>query len=110
LGDAPKARTVVEATASLEVTWVVEARRSFEAAIAAIEGRGRDASASYDAVLAARLAAGDPFGHALMVVDASSVLPAELMPEGSVETARAYLEGLGAMPLLKRLSAVGAIR
>jgi hypothetical protein len=45
-----------------------------------------------------------------LTVDAVSVLPAELVPEGALETARPYLEELGAVPLLARLDAVvGAV-
>ncbi len=82
-------------------------RRSFEAGIAALEGRSTDAAANYDAVLAGRLAVGEPFMHALIVVDAAAVLPSELLPAGAVETARAYLEGIEAAPLLARLDRAG---
>ena len=34
-----------------------------------------------------------------------TVLPQDQVPEGAVETARTYLEGLGAVPLLKQLNA-----
>ena len=74
----------------------------------ALEGRSRTAAATFDAVLAARLAAGDPFTHALITIDSVSVLPADLVPEGAVATARGYLEDLGATPLLARLTAAGA--
>jgi hypothetical protein len=39
-----------------------------------------------------------------MTLDAVAVLPEELLPEGAVETARTYLEGLGAHGLLVRFA------
>lgn len=83
--------------------------RSLEAGIAALEGKPRDAAAAYNSVLSGRLAAGDPFGHALITVDAVAVLPEELVPAGAVETARAYLEEIGAAPLLARLTSAQPI-
>ena len=55
-------------------------------------------------MLAGRLAAGDPFTHALITFDAAAVLPEDLMPEGAVARARSYLTGLGADALLARLA------
>ena len=54
-------------------------------------------------MLAGRLASGDRFTHALVTLDAVAVLPEDLVPEGAVETARAYLEELRAGALLARL-------
>ena len=51
----------------------------------------------------ARLAAGDRFSHALVTLDAVAVLPEELVPEGAIEAARAYLEELRADALIARL-------
>ncbi len=107
LGDAAKVRAAIDRAGDVEETWIVVGRRSFEAGIAALEGRSTDAAATYDAVLAGRLAVGEPFMHALIVVDAAAVLPPELMPAGAVETARAYLDGIGAAPLLARLDRSG---
>ncbi len=104
LGDAAKARAAVEAGIGFDSSWVVAGRRSFEAGIAALEGLTREAVAGYEAVFADRLAKGDRFAHALMVVDAAAVLPPELMPADAFEAARSYLEGLGAAPLLARLT------
>jgi hypothetical protein len=103
LGDAAKARAPLELTEE-EGQWEIATRRAIEAGIAALEGHPSGAAAAYDAVLAGRLAAGDPFTHALATIDAVGVLPAELVPEGAVETAQAYLEELGAAPLLARLT------
>ena len=80
--------------------------RGAEALLAALEGRHREAAAAYDSLLATRLSTGNPFAHALLTIDAVSVLPPELVPEGALETARHFLEELGAVPLLARLDAV----
>jgi class 3 adenylate cyclase/tetratricopeptide (TPR) repeat protein len=103
MGDATAARAPLERTEG-EASWEIATRRAIEAGIAALEGRPRDAAAIFDAVLAGRLARGDRFTHALMAIDAVAVLPAEHVPEGAVEAARAYLEGLAAAPLLTRLT------
>ena len=55
-----------------------------------------------------RLAAGDPFTHTLITLDAAAVLGDDLVPEGALETARSYLEGLGAHALLARLAPASA--
>ncbi len=104
LGDAEKARAPLARTEASEGRWEVATRRSIEAGISALDGRTGDAAEAYESVLAGRLAQGDPFAHALMTADAVAVLPAELVPEGAVETARAYLEEIGAAPLLARLA------
>ncbi|MDP9300069.1 MAG: AAA family ATPase [Actinomycetota bacterium] len=106
LGDAAKAREPLERTESAESRWELATRRAIEAGSAALDGRAHEASEAYDAVLAGRLAQGDPFSHALITIDALAVLPEERVPEGAVEAARAYLEGLGAAPLLARLEPV----
>jgi hypothetical protein len=43
-----------------------------------------------------------------MTADAVAVLPEDDVPEGAVEVARAYLEQLGAAPLLERLEPLRA--
>ncbi len=108
LGDAAKARTAIERMPMQEGRWYASARRALEAGIDALEGRTREAATTYDSVLASRLAAGDPFSHALVTLDAVAVLPEDLVPEGAVETARSYLEELRAGALLARLSAAEA--
>ena len=80
--------------------------RGAEALLAALEGRHREAAVAYDSLLANRLSIGNPFAHAVLTIDAASVLPPELVPEGALETARPFLEELGAVPLLARLDAV----
>ena len=54
-------------------------------------------------MLAGRLAGDDRFSHAVITADAVAVLPSDDVPEGAVETARAYLEEIGAAPLLARM-------
>jgi hypothetical protein len=104
LGDASRAQAALEAMPPDERRWATAVRRAVEAGVAALRGDVTDAASAYDTLLAARLAAGDPFTHALMTLDAVAVLPEELVPEGAVETARTYLEGLGAHGLLVRLT------
>jgi len=103
LGDAMKTRTAIERMPMQEGRWHAAARRALETAADALEGRVREAAAAYDSVLAGRLASGDRFTHALVTLDAVSVLPEDLVPEGAVDTARTYLEELRAGALLARL-------
>ena len=106
LGDPTRTRAALEAMPPDNRRWATAARRAVEAGIAALEGNPTEAAGAYDALLAARLAVGDPFTHALMTLDAVAVLPEDLLPEGAVETARTYLERLGAQGLLTRLARV----
>ena len=106
LGDAAKARIALERMPVQEGRWHAAARRALEAGIDALEGRTREAAAAYDMVLATRLAAGDRFSHALVTLDAVAALPEELVPEGAVEAARAYLEELRAEALIARLDTI----
>ncbi len=103
LGDAAKARAPLDLSPPAPGAWVDCTRRALEAGIAALEGRTEESARTYGSVLADWLAGGDPFDHAFTTVDAVAVLPPELVPEGAVEAATAYLEGLGAVPLLARL-------
>ncbi|MEP6757995.1 MAG: adenylate/guanylate cyclase domain-containing protein [Actinomycetota bacterium] len=105
MGNAAGARELLERTPVQEGTWVAATRRAIEAGIAALEGNPREAAASFDAVLAGRLAKGDRFTHAIATIDAIAVLPEELVPEGAVEAARAYAEEIAAAPLVARLTA-----
>ncbi len=107
LGDAARARTALERMPVQEGRWHAAARRALEAGIDALEGRTREAAVAYDTVLAGRLAVGDRFSHALVTLDAVAVLPEELVPEGAVEAARAYLEELRADALIARLDTIG---
>ncbi|HEY8018001.1 MAG TPA: adenylate/guanylate cyclase domain-containing protein [Actinomycetota bacterium] len=104
LGEPTKARAPLDLSPPLPGRTIVLSRRALEAGIAALEGRTGEAASAYGSVLADWLGNGDPFDHALTAVDAVAVLPADLVPDGAVETARAYLEELGAAPLLARLA------
>jgi class 3 adenylate cyclase/tetratricopeptide (TPR) repeat protein len=104
LGDAAKARAPLERTEASDSRWEVATRRAIEAGIAALEGHPEEASAIYESVLAGRLAQGDRFSHALITADVVAVLPPDLVPEGAVEAARTFLDELGAIPLLARLT------
>jgi hypothetical protein len=86
--------------------WEGSSRSGLAAGVGALEGKLTEAAVAYDTVLAGRLAAGDPFTHALITLDAAAVLPEHLLPEGAVATARSYLDDLGAEPLLSRLPSV----
>jgi class 3 adenylate cyclase/tetratricopeptide (TPR) repeat protein len=106
--DRARAREALRRMPVLEGGWPVAVRRALEAGVDALEGRVREAASAYDSVLAGRLAAGDPFTRAVLAVGALAVLPAELVPEGTAETTRSYLEGLGAHGLLAHLPVVAA--
>ena len=102
LRDVDRARQALARTPVVDKRWHQDARRALEAGVRALEGRPVEAAAGYEAVLAGRLAAGDPFTHALITLDAAAVLPDDLLPEGALAAARAYVEGLGANGLLSR--------
>lgn len=104
MGDAAKARAPLERTPPLPGRWVVNARGTIEAGIAALEGHPREAAAGFESVLSGFLARGDRFTHAVATIDAVAVLPPDLVPEGAVGAARTYLEELGAAGLLARLA------
>ena len=92
-----------------EGSWNQSIQRTVEAGIAALEGRPEEASSIYLSVLAGRRSAGDPFAHALVAVDAATALPAHLVPEDAIDSARTYLESIGATPLLAQLDSVLAV-
>ena len=102
LRDAAKARALLASDAG-DGRWAIATRRALEAGIVALEGRTREASSDFESVLAGRLASDDRFSHALITLDAVAVLPSDDVPESAVETASAYLEEIGAEPLLARL-------
>ena len=104
MGDVAKVRAPLERSPAQRGRWVAQTRRALEAGIAALEGHPREAASAYESVLSLRLAEGDRFTHALVTVDAVAVLPEDLVPDGAIEAAKAYLVGLGAAPLLARLA------
>jgi len=103
LRDAAKARALLASAPATDLGWAVASRRAIEAGMLALDGRPREAARDFESVLAGRLAGDDRFSHAFITADAVAVLPIDDVPEGAVETARAYLEEIGAPPLLARL-------
>jgi hypothetical protein len=110
LGDGVEARVALERMPIQEGRWFVATRRALEAGVDALEGRVREAASAFDAVLASRLAAGDRFTHALTTIAAAAVLPPDLVPKDATATAGAFLEEIGAAPLLARLTHAEAPR
>jgi hypothetical protein len=104
LRDPDRARQALSRMPAEDKRWHLAVRRALEAGVSALEGHERDAATVFDSVLAGRLAAGDPFTHALITLDAAAVLPDDLMPEGALAAARSYLTELGAEALLARLT------
>ncbi|HUF76439.1 MAG TPA: hypothetical protein VMM35_09180, partial [Longimicrobiales bacterium] len=105
LGDTAKVRAVIDAAGDLPEGGAAAGLRSFRAGLLAMEGQHREAVSAYETVLRGRLALGDRFSHAQMVMDMLAVLPHELVPADAVEEARSSLAGIGAVPLLARLEA-----
>jgi hypothetical protein len=103
LGDAAKARVPLDRTPPGEESWVVATRRAIEAGIAALEGHPGEAASAYSGILDERIAKGDRFTHALVTIDAGAVLLPDRVPEGAVDTARAFLQEIGAAALLAQL-------
>jgi hypothetical protein len=49
--------------------------------VSALDGKQTEAAVAYEGVLSARLAADDPFTHALITLDAAAVLPGISFPK-----------------------------
>ncbi|MGA7687712.1 MAG: hypothetical protein WCA29_00595, partial [Jiangellales bacterium] len=58
--------------------------QALEAGLAAVQGHHEQAALAYDSLLATRLSTGNRFAHAVLTVDAISVLPPGLVPEGAI--------------------------
>ncbi|MEP7378264.1 MAG: hypothetical protein ABI725_01740 [Chloroflexota bacterium] len=105
---------VEQNSADLDATGVhgpvVEARRSnLRAAIAALEGRSRDAVALYGDAFAAWGNLKVAWEQALTGVDMATVLdPTEPAVAAAIKTSREILSRLGAKPYLERLEAAAA--
>ena len=104
MGDAVRARQALDRMPTEERRWTTRSAVRSRRGSPRSKGSRGTAAAVLDNVLAGRLAHGDPFTHALITLDAVAVLPADLVPEGAVAAAGAYLEQLGAAALLARLS------
>ena len=107
--DPERARRILAEAGEFEGSWSQSIQRTIEAGIAALEGRHEQAAATYASVLAGRRSAGDPFAHALVTVEAATALPAHLVPDDAIDSARAHLESIGATPLVAQLDAVLAV-
>ena len=92
------------ATSGLRGHWTHLVRATALASIEALE-RGADASASMRSALAAWSAAELPLDHAFATLCSVYVLEPEAVPTADVERARAYLEGLRAVSLLRLFDA-----
>ncbi len=108
LHDPERATALLATSEEPDSGWGRAVRQSIRAGILALEGNPGDAAQLYDSVLAGRLAIGDRFSHALIVIDAATVLPTHRLPEGAVEAATGYLAEIGAVPLRARLEAAVA--
>jgi hypothetical protein len=105
LRDTVRLHETATAMANLRAPWVQRQQRGVEAAICAVEGRLDEAAAAYRTVLDEWSEADLPLDYAWCVVDALAVLPADRVPPGAVERARATLTELEAQPLVVRLPA-----
>jgi class 3 adenylate cyclase/predicted ATPase len=105
LRDVERVRRAVEAMAPLRGRWMEAVRLTAEAGLAALEGRADEASAGFRRALEAWSALDVPLDLAFCVIDAVLLLPEDALPEGATRQAKEILTGLGAQPLLERLSA-----
>jgi tetratricopeptide (TPR) repeat protein len=101
---AERIRAALDATTTLRGAWVENVRASLEAAMAGLEGRREEAVEGFKSALKVWAAMQLPFDHAMTVGDAVSVLGADALPPGAIDEAKAFLDGIGAAPLLSRLA------
>jgi hypothetical protein len=101
---AERIRRAMDVTTSLRGAWIENVRASLEAAVAGLEGRREEAIGGYANALKTWTAMELPFDHAMTVGDAVTVLGADALPPGAVDRATAFLEGIGAAPLLARFA------
>ncbi len=104
LHDSALLRTLLDASAPARGRWARQIRRTGEAALAAMEGR-EDAVALARTALDGWLELGLPLDHAYAVDALGRSLPPGALPAEHVGEARAYLIGLGAAALLRRVDA-----
>jgi len=97
-------RRAMDATTSLRGAWIANVRASLDAAVAALEGRREEAVEGFAGALKVWTALKLPFDHAMTVGDAVTVLGVDALPPDAVEQAVAFLEGIGAAPLLSRFA------
>ena len=101
---AERVRRAMQATTSQRGAWIMNVRASLEAAVAGLEGRREEAIDGYANALKTWTAMELPFDHAMTVGDAVTVLGADALPPGAVDLAAAFLEEIGAAPLLARFA------
>jgi hypothetical protein len=98
--DAAAIRSVVEATAGLRGNWTRLVRATASAVASALDGTD-GATEELVAALDGWSNAGLPLDHAFATLCAMYVLAASDVPRAHVAQARAYLEGLRAVSLLR---------
>jgi class 3 adenylate cyclase/tetratricopeptide (TPR) repeat protein len=102
--DAAKAREALDATAPLRGRWAAAIQATLRAGLAAIEGRREEAATTYHEAFALWNALDSPIDHAYTAIDAITLLPDDPVSVEAAAQARARLEDLGAIPLLKRMT------
>jgi hypothetical protein len=108
LRDGAGLRSFTEASAPARGRWARQIRRTGTAASAALEGADAAVGAAREA-LDGWLELGLPLDHAYATDALARTLPPGSLPDEHVGEARAYLIGLGAVSLLRRLDeATGA--
>ncbi len=101
---AASVKTLLDETANLGGAWMHNARASLEAALAGLDGHREQAAAGFTEVLGLWRKMKLPFDHAATVGDAITLLGSGALPEGEVEAAVSYLSGIGAAPMLARIT------
>jgi hypothetical protein len=102
LRDAELLRTFVHASAPARGRWARQIRRTGEAGLAALDG-AEDSLVLAKEALDGWLDLGLPLDHAFATDALAHALPIGTLPAEHVGEARAYLIGLGAVALLRRL-------
>ena len=72
--------------------------------MAGLEGRREEAVDGFEGALRVWKAMQLPFDHAMTAGDAVTVLGADALPRDAIDEAKAFLDGIGAAPLLSRLA------
>ncbi len=104
LRDAGRLDLVVEAAGPLRGRWIDAVRQTIDAARAALAERFGEAAAGFRAAFDTWTELDLPLDLAFCAIDAITVSPESSVPADVVERARETLEGLGARPMLERLT------
>jgi hypothetical protein len=102
--DADKVDATLEATAPLRGRWAAGVKTTLRAGLAALEGRGEEASSGYREAFEAWSSMDMPIDYSFTAIDAITLLPGDPVAIEAAERARAILTELGAKPLLERLA------